>query len=359
MTHSLFNSGGPYNIRRTGSDEYSLSISLPKDSDGRVARECPADACSPGYFKVMTGTGLTDQDQAFCPYCRQGAKPSDFATKSQIKYAQDIALREAHKGMDNMIKNAFGLGSAGKKTYGGGLVSLEVSYKPGTLPHVRPPFEEGLRRDLICPHCTLDHSVFGLAVWCHDCGRDIFMTHVQAEFAVLRKILGDVDRRAKELGLRVATKDIENCLEDAVSIFEAVLRFLCMRKLREKGLPQTEIDTLFQKTIRNAFQSIPRSQDVIRDHLGLELFEGIEADRIQHLTAIFEKRHPITHNLGIVDRKYLEKIQSGEREGRDVRVTVPEIEAAMATSFDVLSQFHNRLFPDPSIASQEGDTIPE
>ena len=66
MTDSIFKEGGPHKIRRTGHDQYSMNISIPEDADGRVARECPNDFCSPGYFKVTQGTGITEgHDQAF------------------------------------------------------------------------------------------------------------------------------------------------------------------------------------------------------------------------------------------------------------------------------------------------------
>ncbi len=55
----LFMPGGPHNIKRTGPDQYSMSISLPKDTDGMHARECPSEVCSPAYFKVKPGTGIT------------------------------------------------------------------------------------------------------------------------------------------------------------------------------------------------------------------------------------------------------------------------------------------------------------
>lgn len=91
---------------------------------------------------------------------------------------------------------------------------MEMSYKQGSSPHVHRPFEEELRRDLICPPCALVHAVFGLATWCPDCGQDIFMVHVGKEFEVIRAMLGDVDRRRRELGPRVAARDIENALEE-------------------------------------------------------------------------------------------------------------------------------------------------
>jgi hypothetical protein len=40
------------------------------------------------------------------------------------------------------------------------------------------------------------------------------MVHVGKEFEVIRAMLGDVDRRRRELGPRVAARDIENALEE-------------------------------------------------------------------------------------------------------------------------------------------------
>ena len=164
MSDSIFEEGGPHKIKRVDTGKYQMNVSLPLDSDGRMARECPSENCSPGYFKVKPGTGITTgQKFAFCPYCRFKSEPNNFATKEQVRYAKDLVMREAHKGVGNIIQNALGLGPSGKKKYGSGLISMEMSYKPGTLPYVRPPIESELKRDIVCPNCSLDHSVYGLA----------------------------------------------------------------------------------------------------------------------------------------------------------------------------------------------------
>lgn len=74
-----------------------------------------------------------------------------------------------------------------------------MSLKPGHKPTVRRPFEEEVRRDVACPHCGLDQSVYGLATWCTDCGDDIFLTHVAAELSVVYLMLGDIERRREYL----------------------------------------------------------------------------------------------------------------------------------------------------------------
>lgn len=77
-----------------------MNISIPSDADGRTARECPNNDCSPG-FKVKRGTEITEgQEVAYCPYCRHEEEPNGFTTKEWIRYAKDLVLIEAHDGIE-------------------------------------------------------------------------------------------------------------------------------------------------------------------------------------------------------------------------------------------------------------------
>jgi hypothetical protein len=323
-----------------------MSITLPTDARGHVGRECPSESCAPGYFKVKNGTGITGgQTVAYCPYCRRAAEPSDFTSESQIQYAKDLVLREATAGISRAFEKALGLGPSRRKRFGGGFLSMELSYKPGTLPHVRPPLEDELRRDVVCPKCTLEHAVFGLAIWCPDCGNDIFMTHVAAERDSLTASLADVERRRELLGARVAARDIENGLEDVVSVFEATLASILRRALAARGTAPDEITTLLDKKVRNGLQNVDRARELYREHLAVDLARDLSGEDVQFLRATFEKRHPITHNLGLVDRKYLRRAESEELEGRDVRVTAADVGRAIVLTVKVAGDAYRELFP--------------
>lgn len=349
MTRKLFRPGGELGVRDLGGDRYRMNISLPKDGDGRMARECPNQKCSPGYFKVTPGTGITEQHtQAYCPYCRCSAEPNDFATQEQQRYAKDLVMREVQKNLNGVIKDALGLGANGRRKMGGGFLSIEMSLKESPLPHVRRPFEDEVRRDVVCPHCTLDQTVFGLAVWCADCGADIFLSHVEAEIAVTRQMLGDVQRRRESLGMRVAAKDLENCLEDGVSLFEAVMRALVRRGLAEKGDAEEDVEHQLSK-LGNAFQNISRTRQQLAD---LFVVTVPEDGPWPILAAAFEKRHPITHNLGVVDRKYLERAQAAERHGREVRIAATEVEAMLVAIRDAVAFVHASLFNRSTTATE-------
>jgi len=336
MNRDIFDEGGPLNIKKINSDQISMEIRFPLGPDGRVARECPNEACCPGYFKVKSGTGITkEQGQAYCPYCRFSAAPAAFTTKEQQKYMTGLIGAEITEGIQQMFEDTFKRGTTNLSRSGG----LELHYKRGPKPVVPRPFEEEVRRDVICPHCGLDHSVFGLAIWCADCGKDIFLTHIEAEYSVLRSMLSDIGRRRLSLGNRVGAKDLENCLEDTVSIFEAVLRQEARRLMQLQGADIEEIENSIRKA-GNAFQSISRSTIIFDKELGVKLLNSLSEAESISLENTFEKRHPITHNLGIVDKKYIDRARAAEKEGRDVLVTPEEIEAAIVLSMKVFRSVH-------------------
>jgi hypothetical protein len=262
-------------------------------------------------------------------------------------------MSEAHDGIERMLKDALGIGSSGKRKFGGGFISMEMSYKPGLRPPVRRPWEEQLRRDVTCPHCTLEHAVYGLAVWCPDCGEDIFVTHVEAESQVLRAMLNDVERRSAELGPRVAARDIENGLEDVVSIMEAALKAMTRRRLLADGHALEDVDNTMAKKVRNRFQSYEGTAETLAQLFSFDMTNVLDPAGVDRFKHTLEKRHPITHNLGIVDRKYLEKVRSGEAEGRDVNLDEREVITALDTVLAVVRGVHCGLFPRRATAGEQ------
>ena len=329
MSGSLFEEGGPHNIRREDGHTYKADVRLPPDASEMVGRECVSEECSPAYFKIKPGTGLPGVQQiAFCPYCRAESDPNSFATGDQKRYSRETLLGEATDGIHRMLAKALGVGTSGKRKLGDGMLSIEMSLTSDPRRSVPRPLEEELRRDLVCSSCTLEHAVFGLATWCPDCGADVFLQHVHEELSVTTRILNAVPDRRRQLGARVAARDIENSLEDIVSVFETSLKYTVRRYLQKAGHSPLEIDSLLEQRVRNSFQNVMKGAAMFREMTTLDLLDGTADSDIALLTAIFEKRHPITHNLGIIDRKYLRNATAGELKGREVRVTGEEVAIA-------------------------------
>ncbi|WP_319405704.1 hypothetical protein [uncultured Desulfosarcina sp.] len=94
------------------------------------------------------------------------------------------------------------------------------------------------------------------------------------------------------------------------------------------------------KKIGNSFQNTERT----KKHL-LRLFgyTPSQLDLWTHFGRCFEKRHPITHNLGVVDKKYLERAQQFEREGREVRISKIEVAVLLEDIYSAISDIHHAL----------------
>jgi len=335
---TLIRNGGRFNARNYGNGKVTLTIPNPPDRDGRLARMCPRNHCSPGYFKIRPGaTNPPYRNELYCPYCRHKSSSDGFQTTEQQRYANEILLQEAQVGFDRNVKEILGLGTTSKRTIGNRSFSISVEFTPSRLAPVRQPVEEILKRDVVCPHCAQDQTVFGLAIWCAGCGEDIFLTHVEKEIAALRTMLLDIPRRRKELGPRVAAKDLENALEDAVSVFEAAVKALVRRAMGERGQTPEAIEDQMHK-LGNAFQNIAKTIKHLLDSFGFT--PGIP-DSWRRLDIAFKKRHPITHNLGVIDRKYL--LQSGlhGRVGRELRIQAKEVETALQDVLAVVSDIHS------------------
>ena len=101
-----------------------------------------------------------------------------------------------------------------------------------------------------------------------------------------RRILAAVEDRRSALGPRVAARDIENALEDTVSVFEAVLKSIARRHLVDAGRTSEEVEKLLDKTIRSQFQNPDLASRLWLEHLGLSLFDAVPAEVVAEQGAL-------------------------------------------------------------------------
>ena len=94
------------------------------------------------------------------------------------------------------------------------------------------------------------------------------------------------------------------------------------------------------KKFANSFQSTERSKEQLLNLFG---YSPSQPDLWERLSVCFEKRHPVTHNLGVVDKKYLERTQQAEREGREVRISESEVAALLKDIYSAISDIHRVL----------------
>jgi fido (protein-threonine AMPylation protein) len=76
----------------------------------------------------------------------------------------------------------------------------------------------------------------------------------------------------------------------------------------------------------------------------MPLFFETSVGGIELLSQAFQKRHSITHNLGVIDKKYMQQARSAEKEGQEVLISEREIREVIELSKQVFASLHRRMF---------------
>lgn len=295
-------------LRRLGN---SMSISIPADEDGFIGRECPQADCE-GYFKIEFGTGLKGTGlPCHCPYCDHTADQNHFATKAQIEYAKSIAIRKVTDAIYKDLKRlefnhkprgAFGLG-----------ISMKISQFRRTPIHKYR--EKQLETEIVCNNCTLRYAVYGVFAFCPDCGQ-------HNSFQILEKNL-EVVEKTLSLAAKIDDKDvskmlIENALEDCVSAFDGFGREIC-RVHAEKASNSKRAEKV-------SFQDLQGTQKNLSALFDIDLADGITAQEWEEVICGFQKRHLLSHKMGVIDEVYIRKTNDiNAIVGRKVTLTSGEV----------------------------------
>jgi hypothetical protein len=111
------------------------------------------------------------------------------------------------------------------------------------------------------------------------------------------------------------------------------MRVIVRRAMLMRGYSVDDIELSFKK-LGNAFQNIEKTKKELYSMFGKN---PLDENLSKKLKSAFEKRHPITHNLGVIDRKYMEHAKEIDGEGREVRLTEGEVSETLNNVFSAIS----------------------
>ena len=275
-------------FRRLGN---RISKSIPPDENSFTGRECPQPDCE-GYFKIEFGTGLEGGGlPCHCPYCGHAAGQDQFYTKAQLEYAKSVGLRKITAAIQKDLKKL----EFDHKPKGPFGIGLSMKVTPGPQPPIRYYRETQLETEVLCTHCTLRYSVYGVFAFCPDCGQHNSIQILEKNLAMVGKMLKMVTREDNNL----AEKFIENALEDCVSSFDGFGRELCRVHANKARSPE--------KAEKMNFQNLENARQGFLDLFGIDLSAAVELEEWTMATIAFQKRHLIAHKLSVVDQGYITK----------------------------------------------------
>jgi len=231
-----------------------------------------------------------------------------------------MVMRDAQKGVARELKKAFGPLNRTR----GGLIDIKVEIEAPSLPEVRKYVEEKIRQRSTCDNCGFHYAVYGISYHCPLCGKGTIRAHLRESFQTVKVLASEAERIGRELGAPAERLMLGNAYEDVVSFFEGFLKRIYGYSVERKYGPEKGSE-LFGK-VRTNFQRLDGAKEFFRRDLQFHLFDDVEDHDLSLLQVVFCKRHVLTHNLGLVDGKYLDQAKAWQREGEEVPLDAKEVE---------------------------------
>lgn len=304
-------------------DGASISVPIEPDEKGYVDKQCPNEKCL-FLFKVNEEDwSETLEDKAvWCPMCRHEAPSDEWFTLDQIEHAKAEAMNQVQGVVNRALKTGAQKFNRSQRRNSWIKLSMSVSGDSSRSYMIPAQAAEEMQLEIQCEECAARFAVVGSAYFCPACGHN----SVENTFGdSLRKI----SAKTKSLGaVRKAIEDtagkdeaeltcrslIETSISDAVVAFQK----FCEGVYAPYGSPPSN----------NAFQRIEQGSALWQDAIGVTYEQVLGATDLGELVRLFQSRHLLAHNEGIVDQQYLDRSgDSNYRVGQRLVINISDVEA--------------------------------
>jgi hypothetical protein len=246
-----------------------------------------------------------------------------YHTQSQIEWIESMISRDIAIAFHNIVKSSFKTTPPTPK----GMFSISITCKPGHLPSVRHYVEEKLKRSVVCDDCGYNYAVYGISFHCPLCGKGNLLQHLNRSANTIKVLLEEHERISQERGPEVGRHMVGNALEDVVGLFEGFLKHIYQYEIKRR-LPTEEAASKIAK-IRADFQRLEGAEALFSQDLGFALFAECPQKDRTFLQEQFLKRHVLTHNLGLIDAKYIQKAEVYEKQGAELDIKPIDVLGAL------------------------------
>lgn len=179
----------------------------------------------------------------------------------------------------------------------------------------------GKQQELVCEACS---QVYGPSdyIRCPVCS---YLNLFHVTEIELNSLTEQLELRADDPIARRALTETESWRVETsylkiVTCFETFHRRLNELAFAEAGSPVVKLSR------PNLFQNVQDAGDWFRQHHNLDLFKRLSSREVCSLDLVFNKRHVITHNGGIADRRYIQRTRGNpETIGEPITLSKQEI----------------------------------
>lgn len=279
-----------------------IPITIHSDEKGYFDRECPNENCLYTFkINMQDWKEKVSDVEVHCPMCGHIDTADKWWTQEQLESMQEIAASYAMSMITKELDKAFG--KLARSTRNNKF--LKITYKPSrkiTFQNNPIGQSEEWETDITCEKCGTRYSVIGSAYFCPCCGHNSAVSAFNESTDSIEKMLKSLPEM-KQLLTESYGRDkaetmcrglLESSLGDIVSAFQ---KFASCHYDKLTG----EISRV------NDFQIVEKGSQLFKDAAGKGYEEWLSDQELHDMNMLFQRRHLIEHNNGMVDQKYVDK----------------------------------------------------
>ena len=280
----------------------SIPITLRSDEKGYFDRECPNEDCL-YTFKVLMSDWeeKVSNDEVHCPLCGHVARADQWWTQDQLDKIHEIAASWAINYIQEELDKSFK--KLARSTRNNKFV--RITYKPGKkVTFINNPIGQSKEweTEIYCEKCGMHYSVIGSAYFCPCCGYNSAVNSFNDSLDSICKMLESLremkgmltEKYNVDAAETMCRSMLESSIGDMVSAFQK--------------FASCKYDELSGKTSRvNDFQIVEKGSQLYKEVTGKQYDDWLSASELDFMKLMFQRRHLLEHNNGMVDQRYLDK----------------------------------------------------
>ena len=280
-------------------ENQSISIPIDCDEHGYIDRQCPSEKCK-FFFKVSEDdwNEKFKDEVVWCPFCRHEAPSDQWFSIDQVKHAKAEAVTVIKGRVNKALRS--GAKKFNRRQGKNSFISMSLKVQGGRTRTSPIPVRaiEAMQLKITCEECNTHFAVIGSAYFCPACGHNsVTRTYTDS----LRKIKAkkencEIIRASLTESVGVDDAEltcrslIETCVSDGVVAFQKY----CEGLYRAYGEPPF-----------NAFQRLDQGSDLWKKTIQKGYESWLNPKEFCELKILYQKRHILAHNEGVVDAKYI------------------------------------------------------
>lgn len=285
----------------------NIPISINADEKGYYDRQCPNNDCEFVFkIKAEDWKEKVSDEVVYCPLCGYQATSDKWFTNEQVEEMKKIVLSFAKNCIQKELNKTFK--ELEKSTRSNKYFNIE--YKPGKqVSFINNPIgaKEEWALDITCEKCGTRYSVIGSAFFCPCCGYNAVDMVLNESLNTVEKMINSlndikcvyIEKFGQDVAETMCRTMLEGTLGDIVSAFQKYAESIF-----------TELSPLVKVRV-NDFQIVSKGSELYRNNIGKGYDEWLTNNELKTMNLMFQRRHIIEHNNGVIDAKYIEK--SGDK----------------------------------------------